>query len=189
MTKIAEQTAKNFSSVLGYVEKFQDSRDVSWYRGAGDASYHLRPTLMRRSPEPSAEELSKIERDIANSFAQRSPPFVSFDFSSEWRTLFYMQHYGIPTRLLDWTESPFVALYFALTSVQRDRSGTPLTDVALWLCDPVAWNRTALSHITFSGGVLDENSEEIKAYSPLLGVEQRATIPIMIYGTHNSQGS
>jgi hypothetical protein len=33
---------------------------------------------------------------------------------------------------------------------------------------------------------LDENCEEIKAYSPSTEVEQRATIPIMIYGTHNS---
>lgn len=186
MTNISEHNPDSFAGILKYIETFQNSREVSWYRGAGAATHRLVPTLARRTPSPTPEELSKIERGIANSFAQRSPPFVSTDFTNEWRMLFYMQHYGIPTRLLDWSESPFVGLYFALTSVARDKRGKPTGDIALWLCDPVAWNRTALAHISFSGGVLDEYCEEIKAYSPTSEVEQRATIPVMIYGTHNS---
>jgi hypothetical protein len=186
LTNITEHKPDSFAAILKHVESFQNSRDVSWYRGSGAASYSLVPTLARRTPLPSPEELSRLEKGIADRFAQRSPPFVHTDFNSEWRMLFYMQHYGIPTRLLDWSESPFVGLYFALTSVARDKRGRPTSDVALWQCDPVAWNRTALSHISFSGGVLDENCEEIKAYSPSSEVEQRATMPIMIYGTHNS---
>lgn len=186
VTKISEHEPKSFGSLLAFVEKFQNSRTTSWYRGTGDENHALLPTLMRRSPVSTPEELSNIERRIANSFAQRAPPFITFDFSSEWRTLFYMQHYGIPTRLLDWTESPFVGLYFALTSVKRSDGGEPLADAALWLCDPVAWNKSALSHITFTGGVLDENCEEIKAYSPSMAIDQRASVPVMILGTHNS---
>jgi hypothetical protein len=186
LTILVETELTSFPAILQQVEKFQNSRSASWYRGSGDAHHSLIPALIRRSPAITAIEISKIEKSISNTFAQRSPPFVTIDFSSEWRTLFYMQHYGILTRLLDWTESPFVGLYFALTSVKRDNSGAPLTDVALWLCDPIAWNQTVLSHITFKGGILDENFEEIKSYSPLSDVEQRATAPIMIFGTHNS---
>lgn len=186
LTHIMEHVPGSFSELLEFIEKFQNSRDISWYRGTGNASYSLVPTLARRTPALTPEQLNKIERGIANTFAQRSPPFVRMDFANEWKMLFYMQHYGIPTRLLDWSESPFVGLYFALTSVGRDKKGNPTSDVALWMCDPVAWNRTALSHISFSGSVLDETCEEIKAYSPSSDVDQRATIPIMIYGTHNS---
>jgi hypothetical protein len=186
LTKIIEHSPDSFANIMKYVESFQEKREFSWYRGTGNSSYSLAPTLTRKFPTPSPEDLRKVEHGIANSFSQRSPPFINTEFTSEWKMLFYMQHYSIPTRLLDWSESPFVGLYFALTSVNRDGEGNPLNDVALWLCDPVAWNRTALSHISFSGGILDETCEEIKAYSPSAEVDQRATIPIMIYGTHNS---
>lgn len=183
---LSEKTPASFSDLLSMIETFQDGRRFAWYRGSGNSGYSLVPTLARRNPPSSAADLNKIEKSIANTFAQRSPPFVDSNFTNEWRALFYMQHYGIPTRLLDWSESPFVGLYFALTSVQRDKKGKPISDVALWMCDPVAWNRTALSHITFTGEILDEYCEEVKAYSPSSDIEQRATIPIMIYGTHNS---
>lgn len=186
LPKIKEHKLNSFGDVLAKVEAFQNGREASWYRGTGNVAYSLVPTIGRKIPPLGEVELSRTERDITNTFAQRSPPFVNVNFTSEWKSLFYMQHYGIPTRLLDWSESPFIALYFALTSVKRDTAGTPIDDVALWCCDPISWNRTALSHITFQGGILDENSEEIKAYSPLSDLEQRATVPIMIYGTHNS---
>ncbi|MEI3853570.1 MULTISPECIES: FRG domain-containing protein [unclassified Ensifer] len=186
MPGIIEHTPGSFGDLLDQVETFQESRNFAWYRGSGNVSHSLVPTLARRTPNVSADELNRIEKGIANSFAQRSPPFVDANFTNEWRSLFYMQHYGIPTRLLDWSESPFVGLYFALTSVRRDAKGKPASDVALWMCDPVAWNRTALNHISFAGDILDEYCEEIKAYSPSSDIDQRATIPIMIYGTHNS---
>jgi hypothetical protein len=46
-----------------------------------------------------------------------------------------MQHYRLPTRLLDWTESPIVALYFAVANGKRDGQ-----DGALWALDPFLLN-------------------------------------------------
>ncbi|WP_168770748.1 FRG domain-containing protein [Sphingomonas olei] len=186
MPNIVEHKVDTFGALLAKVEEFQNGREQSWYRGTGNSNYSLVPSIGRRQPAMSEVELSRVEREIANTFAQRAPPFVEATFTSEWKTLFFMQHYGIPTRLLDWSESPFVALYFALTSVKRDVRGKAANDVAVWSCDPVLWNRTALAHITFKGGILDEYCEEIKAYSPTSDLDQRATIPLMIYGTHNS---
>lgn len=49
-----------------------------------------------------------------------------------------MQHYGLPTRLLDWTQSSLTALYFAL----RNSSGD--TDAAVWVLNPWWLNKQTL---------------------------------------------
>ncbi|CDO36928.1 FRG domain-containing protein [Novosphingobium sp. KN65.2] len=186
MTKFESHEPNSLTEILSIVESYQSVREVVWYRGVNNETHNLAPSIVRLPNSPKEEDIIKIEKEIYATFSQRSPPFIEKDFSNSWRSLFFMQHYGIPTRLLDWSESPFVALYFALSSVQRTQTGKPQKDVAMWLCDPIAWNRTALSHITYKGEILDENCEEIKAYSPGTEIDHRATKPVMIYGTHNS---
>lgn len=186
MSRIKVLEPKSFATLLKCIERYQNSREEVWYRGINNEKYELLPTLARTSGNVSEEELDQIEKGIAVTFSQRSPPFIDRDLSGPWRSLFYMQHYGVPTRLLDWSESPFVALYFALSNVKRKADGQPMADVALWMCDPVKWNRKALDQISYKGGILDESCDEIKAYSPDLDLEQRPTRPIMIYGTHNN---
>ena len=186
MPKIEEHQPASLGDLLRIVEEYQSGRKFVWYRGVTNADFALIPSIARSSSIKDEGDVDALEKEIYATFCQRSPPFVDRDLIGPWKNLFFMQHYGVPTRLLDWSESPFVSLYFALSGVKRTEDGHPTSDVALWLCDPVEWNRTALSHITFRGEILHEGSEQIKAYSPEIHIDHKATQPIMIYGVHNS---
>ena len=55
---------------------------------------------------------------------KRFPEFVSS--LSYFQILTFMQHYGVPTRLLDWTENAFIGLFFAVNDKQFDHIGSKL---------------------------------------------------------------
>ena len=175
-----------FSKILKAIETFQDANGAAWYRGCGQAGYKLLPSLYRHPKHKEPDELHRLEKNLASVFTQRSPPFVTQSFTNEWDQMFFMQHYGIPTRLLDWTESPFVALYFALTTCPRNEKNEASNDAAVWMLNPETWNEGALKDISYNGGVLDQNQGQVKSYSPEADLDQRKEMPIMIYGTHNS---
>jgi hypothetical protein len=101
-----------------------------------------------------------------------------------------MQHYRVPTRLLDWTENPFVATYFAIVDAQfkvtKRGKMTFKKAAAVWVLSPVAWNRHALSHQSFDGGVLTPDDDALKGYRPAQPFKGMNNFPVAIYGAHNS---
>jgi len=84
------------------------------YRGVSNASYSLRPSIGRWQGPP--DERSNYERQLFNEFKSRAIGYVDRTPRDDWEWLFLAQHHGLPTRLLDWTSSPLIALYFALNS-------------------------------------------------------------------------
>lgn len=173
---------KSLSNLLDVIEKFQSTSDASWYRGCRNGGHALRPSIMRHGTAKPFKEINELEKQITSRFVQRSLPFVSRPFMDDWDKLFFMQHYGVPTRLLDWTENPFVAIYFAMSPLKI----SPDKDAALWLCDPVKWNSYVMSSYSGKKGILDQSSRFLSQYLPEAVVDDVPNDPIMMYGTYNS---
>jgi FRG domain len=97
------------------------------YRGHGDSSWELEPTLDRIIKSPtSPRRKSHLENFMMSTRGRRGPNPPSVDGENGWWAL--GQHHGLATPLLDWTESPFVALYFAVA----DRREEPSTPCCVW---------------------------------------------------------
>lgn len=89
---------------------------ISFYRGQSNSEWGLIPSLYR-------EKLLKKEKVLIAEFLRVAPHhFVNLDY---FDTLVKMQHYGLPTRLLDTTLNPLVALFFACYGEnQKSRDGS-----------------------------------------------------------------
>ena len=192
MAELQQERPRSFKAFVNIIEEHRSrGSGVIWYRGCGNARYQLLPALYRHKIKKTIGELIGLESDLINWFRQRSIPFHTRSLRDDWETLFFMQHYGVPTRLLDWTENPFVAFFFAVISAQklRNKQGRVSfnADAALWILDPVAWNRHALSYLSFDEGVLSGDHDALIGYKPTEKLNLMGNHAVAMYGAHNSQ--
>jgi len=117
--------------ILAEITQIIDGSDSLYFRGHSDSSWNLAPGLARLG----VANPDSMEETITFDFVTRAGSLLP-EGSSSWNTAFSMQHHGLPTRLLDWTESFPVALYFALKNANKE--------CCIWILDPFELNRQEL---------------------------------------------
>ena len=124
------QSLDNLISMLR--ERISSDNRILWFRGHRDSCWTLSPAVKRGYDSDGERNLTHRFRSRAGVRHERLP---AYDDLASWLAL--MQHYGLPTRLLDWTRSPMVALFFALDGSHRIAEPT---DAIHWILEPHALN-------------------------------------------------
>lgn len=99
-------------------------RSTLAFRGMGDADDDLRTSLVRLGGAPE-----RIEGHLLRNFTKYAQ-LAPVPGGSVWNWLAVAQHHGLPTRLLDWTYSPYVAMHFATDDLKLSRR-----DAVIWAID------------------------------------------------------
>ena len=148
---------------------------VLWFRGHRNANWGLQPKLWR--PEFHAAG----EAEIRQEFQSRALQMIQGRLpANKWEWYFLMQHYGAPTRLLDWTDNPLTALFFA---VHEHPGGC---DAGVWVLDPWWLNAKMRKGID---GPMEADWEEAQPYlldieEAFSGSEGGPTVPAAIEPPH-----
>ena len=116
-------------------EKINRLRSAYFYRGMPNAAYRLETSLARNCKQLQ----TSLEGPILSNFTKYASIEDPTLAQSIWKQMIVGQHHGLPTRLLDWTHSPLVALHFALSEPNMENLSK--RDCVIWRIDAHDVNR------------------------------------------------
>lgn len=171
---------KNVSStsdLLKHLKKdTSDYKGHMWFRGQSVFAWNLQPTFLRK--ERNISEFTLITR-----FKQNASLLISRTPLDYFDWLFQMQHHGVPTRLLDWTESALTALYFAV-----EDEASKNKDGALWVLLPTELNKNANIYSDENFYIPSFDDVILENYEPKIFNQEKNTklLPIAAIATRNN---
>ena len=155
-------------------EKFsfrRENGDKFIFRGQSNAAWHLEPSLMRKGytfgeTNGKGDIIKDCENEAMWAFGREASKQLEYRGLEGVNLLSLMQHYECKTRLLDFTQSPLIALYMAIEPF-ADKEGQ-MPDAALWtvnvnklfrLGDDVTLNQIAKSHLNKCNSILSQDHD------------------------------
>lgn len=143
-----------------------------WFRGVKNSDYPLLPSIGRKGLNTEYETtfISKFKSKAASYLGQIPARSAGDGVDAYWEWLFLMHHYGVPTRLMDWTEDALIALVFAIDKEASDEEMSQ--DAAVWCLNPVKLNTAFNFHDYYPEGYIP-NAREKSVYK-LFGPQKNA---------------
>jgi hypothetical protein len=139
------------------------------FRGHSKSAWSLMPTIGRGSNRDKL--IGNFENSVFRTYWSEGLPFLKNE--TPWSILFSMRHHSVPTRLLDWTSSINIALYFALD--EFDRKGTE--NMAVWVLDPQKLNEKTIGGEHFFNPLEIMGNQDLRYDYQKFLVDQEAIKP------------
>jgi hypothetical protein len=204
-TKALIESVSSFSDCVRYVweSKWREGRDTlqrkypeyieeefPWFRGVRSIEYDLIPGLYWLFKPKKRKQVINVAEDIREEFRRRGEYLLSGSHQEleDGELYMLMQHYAVPTRLLDWTEGALIALYFAIreSAFVNDKNSKPLSP-CVWILNPSWLNDRSIRsplpvYLTESAmGKYPKTDRKARKY---LCEKRLPSLPVAVYPQH-----
>ena len=164
--KVLPYRLRSVSDFLSAVSTVFQGTESYWFRGQASSAHGLTPSALRsdrKRDRDTAVDLLVTFKRIAEIKLSRAP-LAEEDL--KWVQI--AQHYGLPTRLLDWTESPTIGLFFACRRKWN-------TDGLVYMLNPSDLNSRSVDENRVLNSLLD--SDQLDRFVKLKGEKRSRGLP------------